>query len=187
MATCTRHSYRRCPVSTTVVYEDSAARAWAQEAYERIFVGPGCERVQSTWWKLDDLGEPAVLAGAVSKATRAKVIVVAIRERVGFPLPFYVWIGSWMSHRRAREGKLVALIATPRRPVFERSRAAEYLRVVAQQAGMHFEVTESSFALEARGASERESGNEQPANAPALTGPLTPRHRYSLRSWRMEG
>jgi hypothetical protein len=46
---------------------------------EQMFVGPGWERFQSAWWKLDGLSEPAVLAGAVSQAMGADLIVVAIR------------------------------------------------------------------------------------------------------------
>ena len=138
-------------VSVTVVYEDAAARKWAQEACEQMFVGPGWERVQSTWWNLDGLSEPAVLAGAVSKAMRADVIVVAIRATEGFPLPFYVWVGSWLPHRLRGEGKLVALVATAKPHGFQRNRAAEYLRAVAQRAGMHFQVTDRNLASEAPG------------------------------------
>jgi hypothetical protein len=137
--------------TVTVVYEDAAARKWAQEACEQMFVGPGWERVQSTWWKLDWLSEPAVLAAAVSKAMRAEVIVVAIRATEGFPLPFYVWVGSWLPHRLRGEGKLMALIANPKPHGFHRNRAAEYLRAVAQRAGMHFQATERNLVLEAPG------------------------------------
>src|ERR1017187_1922205 len=127
--------------TVTVVYEDAADRKWAQGACEQMAVGPGWERVQSTWWRLDWLSEPAVLAGAVSNAMRGDVGVVAIRATEGFPLPFYVWVGSWLPHRLRGEGKLVASIATPKPLDFHRNRAVEYLRAVAQRAGMRFQVT----------------------------------------------
>jgi hypothetical protein len=174
------------PVSATVVYEDSAGRVWAQEACERILVGPSAERVQSTWWRLEELGEPAVLAAAVSKATSAELIVVAIRATVGFPLPFYVWVGSWVSNRRTKDGKLVALIATPKLPVIERNSTSEYLRVAAQRAGMHLEVTERSVALQVPETSRGRPDKLPPTNAPAPKEILAPLHRYSLRRWRME-
>ena len=138
-------------VSVTVVYEDAVARGWAQETCGQMFAGPGGERVQSIWWNLDGLSEPAVLAGAVSKAMRADVIVVAIRATEGFPLPFYVWVGSWLPHRLRGEGKLLALVAAPKPHGFQRNRATAYLRAVAQRAGMHFQVTERNLALEAPG------------------------------------
>ena len=59
------------------------------------------------------MSDPAVLAGAVSKAMRADVIMVAIRATEGFPLPFYVWVGSWLPHRLRGKGELVALVAPP--------------------------------------------------------------------------
>jgi hypothetical protein len=61
-------------VNVTVVYEDAAARDWAKGACEEMFAGAGVKEVQSTWWRLDGLSDPAVLAGAVSKAMRADVI-----------------------------------------------------------------------------------------------------------------
>ena len=134
-------------VNVTVVYEDAAAQAWAQEACEQMFVGPDWERAQSTWWKLDDLRAPAVLAGAVSKAMRADVIVVAVRTTEGFPLPFYVWVSSWLPHRFPGEGTLAALIATPKSPVLHKNRAVEYLGAVAKRAGMRFQVTEHNLLL----------------------------------------
>jgi len=135
--------------TVTVVYEDAAALKWAQEECKRMFVGPCWVRIQSTWWKLDSLSDPPVLAGAVSKAMRADLIVVAIRATEGFPLPFYVWVGSWLPHRLHGEGKLVALIATPKPHGFHRNRAAECLRSVAQRAGMRFQVKERNLGLEA--------------------------------------
>jgi hypothetical protein len=59
-----------------------------------------------------------VLAGAVSKAMRADVIMVAIRATEGFPLPFYVWVGSWLPHRLRGKGELVALVAPPKHAAF---------------------------------------------------------------------
>ena len=172
-------------LSVTVVYEDMAARKWARETYEQVFVGAGWEKIHSTWWKVDGLSEPAVLAGAVSKAIRADVIVVAVRTTEGFPLPFYVWVGSWLPHRSPEGGKLVALVATSKQPGCHRNRAAEYLRTVAQRARMHFQLTERNLALEAPDVSEEESQEPYP---PAVLRPNrtpTPLHRDSLRRWRM--
>ena len=69
----------------------------------------GKKSVSTTWWNLNELSQPAVLAGAVSKAMRADVIVVATRATEGFPLPFYIWVSSWLPHYLPGKGTLVAL------------------------------------------------------------------------------
>jgi hypothetical protein len=172
-------------VSVMVVYEEASARRWADETYEKMFVGPDREKVQSTWWKLDELGDPAVLAGAVSKAMRADVIVVAIRATEGFPLPFYVWVSSWLPHSMPDEGKLVALIATPKQPGFQRNRAGEYLRAVAQRGGMHFLLKERNCAVEAPSVAGGESRKGHLTIMPAPPAKPTPLYGYSIRPWRM--
>jgi hypothetical protein len=144
-------------VNVTVVYEDAAARDWAKGACAEMFTGAGVKEVQSTWWRLEGLSDPAVLAGAVSKAMRADVIMVAIRATEGFPLPFYVWVGSWLPHRLKGKGELVALIATSKPGGFHRNRALEYLRAVAQRGGMHFLLKEPNLAFVAPDDSEEEA------------------------------
>src|SRR5258708_15584984 len=52
----------------TVVYEDAATRQWAGEVFERVTKLVGKDAIRSTWWKMGDLSQPAVLAGAVSTA-----------------------------------------------------------------------------------------------------------------------
>jgi hypothetical protein len=110
---------------------------------------------------------------------------VAVQASEGFPLPFYVWVSSWLPHRMHGEGKLVALVATPKLPEFRRNRAAEYLRAVAERARMDFEVTERNLALEVPSAFKEPNGRKR-ATA------LSPRHRspnvvqlFPLRRWRM--
>ena len=136
-------------LNVTVVYEDAAACQWAREAYNQMVIGAGKQTVRGTWWKLEELSHPPVLAGAVSKAMRADVIVVAIRTTEGFPLPFYVWVNSWLPHRVHGAGTLVALIATPDQTGLNRRRAADYLRAVARRARMHFQITERSVVRDA--------------------------------------
>jgi hypothetical protein len=144
-------------INFAVVYEDAAAHEWAWETYAQMMAGAGWAKVQSTWWKLDGLSNPAVLAGAVSKAMRADVIVVAVRTTEGFPLPFYVWAGSWLPHRLHDAGTLVALMATSKQPGRHTNRAAEYLRALAQRARMRFQFAERSLAAEAADRSDPES------------------------------
>jgi hypothetical protein len=84
------------------------------------------------------LNQPAVLAGAISTALRADVLMVAIRATEGFPLPFYVWVDSWLPHRSPGKAALVALITLPERPSLPIDRGREYLRAVARQGRLDF-------------------------------------------------
>jgi hypothetical protein len=120
-----------------VVYEDAAACEWAREHCAEMVMGPDAKDVRSTWWKLNDLSHPAVLAGAVSKAMRADVVVVAVRETEGFPLPFYVWVNSWLPHRLRGTGTLLGLLASSERPNPHMNRAAKFLRAVARRVRMN--------------------------------------------------
>src|SRR5262249_34416018 len=92
------------------LYQDGPTRKWAKEVYERVTHVAGPETARATWWRISDLSEPGVLAGAVSTTMRADVIVVAVRTGEGLPLPFYVWVNAWLPHRAAQTGALVALL-----------------------------------------------------------------------------
>src|SRR6516162_2815851 len=97
-------------LSIVFVYQDSQTRKWAKEVYERVAKIAGQETARATRWRMSDLSEPGVLAGAVSTAMRADVIVVAVRTGEGLPLPFYVWVNAWLPHRGPQMGALVALL-----------------------------------------------------------------------------
>jgi hypothetical protein len=169
----------------TVVYEDAAAQQWARDRCEQRFTGVAKERNHFTWWKLGEFSEPAVLAGAVSKAMQADVIVVAIQSTEGFSLPFYIWVGSWLPHRAREGGTLMALISTPEEPGVQANRTADYLRAVAGRARMHFQVMERRLPLEAPTLPKDESQNKILTIAPARIKPPTALQRYAVRRWRL--
>src|SRR5262245_28497001 len=79
------------PLNVALIYEDAQTREWAREAYERVTKLAGEQGVRPTWWNLENLGNPGVLAAAVSTAMRADVIVLAARAGEGMPLAFYAW------------------------------------------------------------------------------------------------
>ena len=172
-------------LNVTVVYEDAAACQWAREACDQMPMLAGKKSVSTTWWKLKELSQPAVLAGAVSKAMRADVIVVATRATEGFPLPFYVWVNSWLPNHLPAKGTLVALIATASQPRFHRNRVADYLRAVAWRAGMRFQITDQSLAGESPNVPEEESPVRRLTVAPARCARPTALHYYTARRWRM--
>jgi hypothetical protein len=133
-------------LNVAVVYEDLPTRRWASEFCGRVGKLFGPDTIRNTWWKMSELDEPAVLAGAVSTAMRADVIVVAVRAAEGLPLPFYVWVDSWLPYHPQGLSALVALIAMPDNPGAPLDRARNYLSAVARQGRLEFLVEERKFA-----------------------------------------
>ncbi len=119
------------------VYQDEEARNWAREISRRITKLAGEEGVRASWWKIGDLTAPGILAGAVSSALRADVIVVASRAE-GLPLPFYVWVNLWWPNRAETPGALIAIVGMNGRNMSRTDKIGDYLRVVAEQARMNF-------------------------------------------------
>ena len=124
--------------SPCFLYRDGRTRKWAREIYDRMLKWAGEQRVRATWWKIDELSMPGVLAGAVSTALRADALVLATDASEGMPLPFYVWVKAWLPHRLRAGGTLVALLGKPAQPGPWSGRLTKFLRSVAKQARMEF-------------------------------------------------
>ncbi len=129
-------------LNVCVLYEDAPTRDWARDVCGRVAKLVGGECLRITWWSLADLNEPAVLAGAVSTALRADVVVVAVRAAERFPLPFYVWADAWVPYHTKGAAALVALMALPQRPIPQMDRARDYLRAMAKQGRLDFLIEE---------------------------------------------
>jgi hypothetical protein len=137
------------PTSTlkaVIVYEDLETREWAQEAHDRVARLAGPHPVRTTWWKLNNLSEPGVLAGAVSTAMRAEIVIVALRSEEGLPLPFYTWVNHWLPHRPRHGGILAGLIGDSGRRTARSGRIGAYLRSVAEQGNLHFILSENKLS-----------------------------------------
>jgi hypothetical protein len=125
-------------MNITVVYEESQTHKWAGEVYQTMEAMLGAEGVRGSWWKLADLSQPGVLAGAVSKAMRSDMVIVSVRGSEGVPLPFYYWVNSWLPHRVGGIGALVALLGAPLPRNSESGRLRKFLRTVARRGRMDF-------------------------------------------------
>jgi hypothetical protein len=125
-------------VNAVFLYEDAATREWAREAHDRVLKLAGKEALRPTWWRLDNLRAPGVLAAATSTAMRADVIVVALSGIEALPLPFYTWISSWLPNRLQAGGVLAALMGRTRQAGARSGRLAKYLQEVARVAGLEF-------------------------------------------------
>ena len=129
-------------MNMTVIYEDAQSRGSAGAIYQKVQSVVGPTSLQGTWWKLGDLRQPGVLAGAVSKAIRSDMIVVSVNQSEGLPLPFYFWVNAWLPHRLPGLGALVALLGAPNSRYTEAGRLKKYLRVVARRARMDLLIAE---------------------------------------------
>src|SRR4051812_9443151 len=141
-------------LNVALIYEDAQTREWAREAYDRVAKLAGKQGVRPTWWKLDNLGNPGVLAAAVSTAMRSDVIVVAARAGEGMPLAFYTWINAWLPNRFQGGGVLAALLGKTEHAGARRARVGEYLREVARQGGMNFLLETRELHVEANGVND---------------------------------
>jgi hypothetical protein len=139
------------PLNVTMLYEDAQTREWAREAYDRVTKLAGEQGVRPTWWNLNNLGDPGVLAAAVSTAMRADVIVLAARAGEGMPLAFYAWVNAWLPNRFYGGGVLAALLGKNQHSSARRARVGDYLREVARQGRMSFLLETRKLAPEAIG------------------------------------
>jgi hypothetical protein len=128
-------------LNATVIYGDTQTRKWAGDVYQRVEIMAGAKAVRGTWWKLSDLAEPGVLAGAVSTAMRSDITILAVQSSEGLPLPFYFWVNSWLPHRQGG-GALIALLGAPFPRTAESGRLQKFLRTVARRARMDLLVAE---------------------------------------------
>ena len=129
---------RHTPLNVVLVYEDDQTRGWAKEAYDRVTCIASEQGVRPTWWKLNNLSDPGVLAAAVSTAARADVIVIALRTTEGLPLPFYAWTSAWVTNRRQWSGVMVSFLGSPWNGQTSGGRVGDYLRTLSQQARLDF-------------------------------------------------
>jgi hypothetical protein len=139
------------PLNVALIYEDGQTREWARDAYERVTKFAAEQGVRPTWWNLENLGNPGVLAAAVSTAMRADVIVLAARAAEGMPLAFYAWINAWLPNRFHRGGVLAALLGETNRTDARQQRVGEYLREVARQGRMSFVLETRTLEIGAKG------------------------------------
>ncbi len=126
-----------------IIYSDETTHRWAEKAFAKA-AGDQRHAFRSTWWKMSDLGQPGVLAGAVSSAMRSQLIIVATRSGGNFPLPFYIWASSWLPHYVSSGGSLIGLIGTN-----GESGARNYLLSLARIAGLAASIEERDLPITA--------------------------------------
>lgn len=129
-------------LNVSFLYQDAATKKWAKEVSERVSQLNEPECLRSTWWKMGDLTEPGVLAGAVSIAMRADVLVLAIDAAQPLPYSVYAWVESWLPHRYQPTGALLVLMGNPNADKAQVASICDYLRSVAHLGRMEFMLEE---------------------------------------------
>jgi hypothetical protein len=122
-------------LSVMSLYQDETTQKRASATCQAVINGTPLTR--KTAWKLSDLSQSGVLAGAVHMAMRADVIVVSLTSGGGLPLPFYVWMNMWLPYRQVAGGKLILLLGNSNGDFS--NHVVEYLHEAARQANLQFE------------------------------------------------
>jgi hypothetical protein len=130
-----------------VLYQDDQTRRWAHEVHALSRKLVGRNSLSATWWNLQLLSEPAVLAGAVSTAMHSDIIIIAIRTNAELPLAFYYWVDAWLPHRYQEPGALLALLGQSEEPQSKPERIREYLRTLSHRGGLDFMFDERSLPV----------------------------------------
>jgi hypothetical protein len=155
-------------VKVAVIHHTENSREWARDIFARIeTLGVG-EGLQSTWWKMSDLSQPGVLAGAVSKAIHADVILLTIDSTQPLPFAFYVWVESWLPNRLLAPGALVTAIGIGRQLSSLAKKTREYLRTVARQGRLDLLLEERELEAPQRGFGISDRGSASPRLPRAL-------------------
>jgi len=144
----TESSSENSGLSVMCLYQDTLTHKQAATAFHSAVNGTPVR--QQTWWKLHDFRQPGVLAGAVHTAMRADVIVLCLACDSGLPLPFYVWVNSWLPYRKVVGGTLVVRINHDASDDHQSRHALDYLRQAARQADMRFVVTQTRPSCQSR-------------------------------------
>jgi hypothetical protein len=120
------------------VYQDGVTQDWATQTCHLATQQARAGRVQNSWFNINSLGDPKILADAVSAALTADVIVVSVYAAGELPLDLYVWFDLWLPRRPARGGALAALVGIADPLDSRPARTFEYLHAMARKGQLDF-------------------------------------------------
>lgn len=122
-----------------IVYENSQSREQALQFWQRMEKQyPTVKEFDVTWWTFESLANPIDADKALSKVTRADLIVFASGSEGDFPDGLKQWIETWLGRRGEREGALVGLVKGQVGLCMLPGLKEIYLRQVAHRAGMDY-------------------------------------------------
>ncbi len=98
-------------LNIVLVHEDERTHRWSREVLARVREVAGEQSVRSTCWNIADFKESGVLAGVVSMAIKADIIVAAFCETKKMRLPF---LSASAKRIPARQTPSVAICALSR-------------------------------------------------------------------------
>jgi hypothetical protein len=122
-----------------VVYEDDRTRDRGLRLYNKIEREFWSEiEFEFSWWRFDYLGDPDLAREAAGAATRADWVVFSAHGGLELPPVVRKWIETWSSRKANRTSAMVALVGVENDAHKGMTPIHNYLREVAQQAGMDY-------------------------------------------------
>ena len=132
-------------IDVQVVYEDAATLKWAKELCGVLRMTAAEQELRFSWWRLGELYQPVVFAGAVTTAMRSRLIVFAVNAASQPPLSLCLWVNAWLPFRGKSTEGMLALVNLPssrRRP----AAVQDYLRLVAREGRLNLLMEERVLA-----------------------------------------
>src|SRR5580658_2002961 len=77
-------------------YQDWVTEGWATQTCHLATQRARAGRVQNSWFNINSLGDPEILAKAICAALTADVIVVSVYAADELPLDLYTWFDLWL-------------------------------------------------------------------------------------------
>jgi len=125
-----------------VEYQDEVTLSWAQEAYRHLVQEVGEEAIRCTWWKGDHLAQGRVLNEAIREATRADMILVALRGSDPLHPGLKAWVDSWATCLADHPRTVVVFAGRSETEPSGQGSVEEYLRRAAVAGGLDYMVHE---------------------------------------------
>lgn len=133
------HWEPKFPFDLVVSYEDTTTRNYALQLYDHL-----AQKLlddydfQCTWWKFEQLRDPALMEQAADAVVEANMVIIAVRAGKELPLTARNWIEQWVARKDSRKSALVAVIVGVDAHRRETCPAQLYLQKVARTAKMDF-------------------------------------------------
>lgn len=125
-------------LDVAVLYEDARTRGWVQHMCGHVAQQIHSEPVRSSWWKIECLGHPLLLEGAVKAAAEADVVIVALYAAPELVPELAVWTDRWMKRRQRADGALVALVGVVEPAGTSPLRTLAYLEDLARRGNLQY-------------------------------------------------
>ena len=125
-------------LKVVIIFETVPARERARRKVERLLTGiASAPEVETAVWGFEEVGHPEMCEKARAQAEQADIILLSA-DGDSLPAPVLVWVERCLPGKSAQPAALVALFGENKPASGKLPRAGEYLRQMAQTAGVDF-------------------------------------------------